>query len=360
MDWLNFRIHKRLTLHPESLEAVYSLLSSIDAVKNSWHITGKLLPQTIERLTYSVIVTSTGASNRIEGNKLSDAEVESLYSKLHIEKFKTRDEQEVAGYLKCLETIFDNYNDIPISESFILQLHRDMLDYSEKDIRHKGEYKFGSNRIEATDYEGNTVGVIFDPTPPHLVSKEMQELISWYQWAVEAEVKHPLILIANFILEYLSIHPFQDGNGRTSRLLTNLLLLQHGYNFTSLISHERLIEENKAEYYKVLSRVQSTWKSEQEQIEPWLIFFLNTVNLQSRNALEIIQGENIDYLLSEKQLALWHWAKRQQNNTFSRQDAVQALGFPVRTVESIIKKLYDLKRLEKVGQGRATRYRAHT
>ena len=358
MNWKNFRPHLRLNLNHSILEEVYAILSEIDGVKNSWQITGKLLPQTIERLTRSVIVTSTGSSNRIEGNRLTDDEVESLYRNLRVKKFKTRDEQEIAGYLECLELVFNSYADISINESAILQLHHDMLIYSEKDKRHKGIYKFGSNRVEAKDPEGKIVGVIFDPTPPFLVKKEMQELIDWYNWAISAKEKHPLILIANFIFEYLAIHPFQDGNGRTSRLITNLMLLKQGYQFTQVVSHERIIEANKVDYYLALNKTQNTWKTEKEDISSWLLFFLNVIKSQSAQALKIIEGDNIEYLLSHKQLLLWQWANEQES--FSRKKAIEGLGFPERTIESIIKKLFDLKRLQKVGQGRATYYKVIT
>ncbi len=231
-----------------------------------------------------------------------------------------------------------------------------MLIHSEKDMRHKGQYKFGSNRVEAKDQSGNIVGVIFDPTPPYLVQKEMQELVAWYNWAVTTKTKHPLLLTANFIFEYLAIHPFQDGNGRTSRLLTNLMLLQHGYLFASVVSHERIVETNKLDYYLALNRTQNTWKTDAEDISPWLLFFLKCIKSQSNQALKIMEGDNIEYLLSEKQLALWQWVSS-HGTTFSRKDAVEALGFPKRTVESIIKKLLDLKRITRLGQGKATKYK---
>lgn len=351
------RLSIRLNLKPEIVEEVFSLIAQIDSVKNSWKITNKLLPQTIERLTHSVIVTSTGASNRIEGNKLSDVEVEALYKNLRIKKFKTRDEQEVAGYLEMLQLIFQNYNDIPLKESTILQLHNDMLKYSDKDQRHKGQYKFGANRVEARDEKGKVVGIIFDPTPPHLTKKEMQELLDWFNEAVKVSFKHPLIIIANFIFEYLAIHPFQDGNGRTSRLISNLLFLKSGYDFTSVVSHEKIIEANKADYYLALNKTQSTWKTKKEDISAWLLFFLKTIKEQADQALKILQGDNIEYLLSEKQLELWRWALGISKKEFSRKDAIEHLGFPARTVESIIKKLLDLKKLEKIGQGSATRYK---
>lgn len=355
MDWKKFRLQKRLDLPSAKVEEVYAILSEIDGIKNSWRITGQLLPQTIERLTRSVIVTSTGASNRIEGNRLTDDAVDALYKNLSIQKLKTRDEQEIAGYLECLEFIFNNFQIITITESSLLQLHSDMLLYSENDHHHKGQYKCGANRVEARNASGKTLGVLFEPTPPFLVKKEMQELIEWYAWAVQTKAKHPLILIGNFIFEYLAIHPFQDGNGRTSRLLTNLMLLQQGYLFTQIVSHERLIERQKKEYYLVLNQTQKTWKTKKEDITPWLLFFLKIIHSQSQQALKIIEGDNVEYLLSEKQLELWKWAIG-RSDPFSRKDAIEALRFPPRTVESIIKKLVDLKQLEKIGQGKAIRY----
>jgi len=217
------------------------------------------------------------------------------------------------------------------------------------------QYKFGSNRVEAKDQSGNMVGVIFDPTPPHLTQKEMQELVGWYDWAITEKFKHPLILIANFIFEYLAIHPFQDGNGRTSRLLTNLMMLQQGYSFTSLVSHERLVEQNKADYYLALNKTQKTWKSDKEDLSPWLLFIFNIFHQQALEAQIVLESDQFEYLLSEKQLEFWQWAK--QKETFSRKTAIDELGFAARTVEDITKKLLDMRKLERMGQGRATRYR---
>lgn len=355
MDWQNFRLSKRLQLSGDIVEALYSKIAEIDAVKHVFRLTHRLLPQTIERLTQSVIITSTGASNRIEGNKLSDDEVEALYKSMRIKSFRTRDEQEVAGYLETLQMVFENYADIAITESGILHLHQTMLEFSEKDQRHMGQYKFSSNRVEAKDQSGNLVGVIFDPTPPHLTQKEMQELVGWFEWAISEKFKHPLILIANFIFEYLAIHPFQDGNGRTSRLLTNLMLLQQGYHFTSLVSHEKLVEQSKADYYLALNKTQKTWKSDEEDLSPWLLFIFDIFHKQAIEAQTLLESDQFEYLLSEKQLQFWQWT--QQQGEFSRKTAIDALGFAPRTVEDMTKKLLDMRKLERLGQGRATRYR---
>ena len=353
----NDRLLTRLTLPVGTLEEVYSLLSKIDAVKQSWSITGNLQPQVIERLTQSVIITSTGASNRIEGNQLTDDEVEKLYRKLHIQKLRTRDEQEVGGYLESMEFVFSNFTDMPISESMILHLHNQMLRHSSKDERHRGLYKFGSNRVQATDQSGNVLGIIFDPTPPHLVEKEMRELIEWYQWAKEEGKKHPLILVANFIFEYLAIHPFQDGNGRTSRLLTNLMLLQQGYQFTSVVSHEKLVEERKADYYLALNKTQKTWKSGQEDVSEWLLFFLNVVNKQAGLALDILRRDDRESLLSQNQQSILDWIRSREESVFTRGDLIGAFDLPARTIEASVKRLLEHKFIERIGAGRATRYR---
>jgi len=185
----------------------------------------------------------------------------------------------------------------------------------------------------------------------------MQELVDWYDWAVAAQFKHPLLLIANFVFEYLAIHPFQDGNRRTSRLLGSLMLLQHGYDFVSVVSHERLIEANKAGYYYLaLNKTQQSWKTPSEDVTPWLLFFLKIVRSQSELALQLLEGDSFDHLLSEKQLVFWRWVSASPGKEFSRKAAMEALGFPARTVESIIAKLLEMKRIQRLGEGRATRY----
>ncbi len=356
MNWQTDRLSTRLSFSGDVTEQIYQKIAFIDAVKNTVTMTGQLLPQTISRLTQSVIITSTGASNRIEGNVLSDAEVEALYKGMRIRSFKTRNEQEVVGYMDVLEQIFKNAENIPINESSILQLHRDMLQFSSKDERQRGQYKFGTNRVEAKDQDGNIVGIIFDPTPPFLVKKEMQELLEWYEWATQSRYKHPLILTANFIFEYLAIHPFQDGNGRSSRLLTNLIMLKQGYSFSKLVSHEKIVEANKADYYLALNKTQKSWKTDSEDMKEWLLFIMDVFFKQAEEAQKLLEQDQFEYLLSDKQMAVWQWARTQ--NSFARKDVVEALGYPNRTVEEIIKKLYGMNKLERLGEGRATRYQA--
>jgi Fic family protein len=183
----------------------------------------------------------------------------------------------------------------------------------------------------------------------------MRELVAWYGQACEERFRHPLILAASFLFGYLAIHPFQDGNRRTSRLLANLILLREGYEFTEVVSHEKYIEGLKADYYLALNRRQRSWKTASEDLSEWLVFFLDIVREQARVAIRISADDGSENLLSEKQWELWNWARA--TGDFSRKTAVESLHMPPRTVESAIKKLLDLKKIEGFGEGRATRYR---
>jgi Fic family protein len=349
------RFNERLQFPSRLATKIYRQIAAIDAVKGQWRLVNTLSPQMVQRLQSSVLVTSTGASTRIEGSKLSDKQVQALFRKHRITKFRTRDEQEVGGYLEVLQTVFEHWNSIPFSESSILHLHQQMLQHSQKDARHKGTYKFGSNRVEARDETGQLVGIIFDPTPPHLVSKEMQELVAWTKQELEDDNFPTLLIIANFIFEFLAIHPFQDGNGRMSRILTNLLLLQSGYEFCPFVSHEKIIEDNKADYYIALNQTQQSWKSDNEDVSSWVLFFLKVLETQSQQALKLMIDEPTELFLSDLQNQVWEYAN--SVDTFSRKEVVEATGVNIRTVDYTLRKLIEMNKIERFGQGRATRYR---
>ena len=349
------RFNTRVSFDPSDTEKIFTLISSIDIVKGQWRLTQKLSPQMIKRLTQSVLITSAGSSNRIEGNKMTDEEIKNLYSKLRIKKFKDRDEQEVAGYLEMLQVVFESFSSINLTEGTVLQFNGEILKYTDKDKGNRGKYKFGSNQVLAKDAQGNIVQVIFDPTPPYLAPKETRELVEWTNWALEIGFKHPLIIIANFIFEFLAIHPFEDGNGRTSRVLTNLLLLKQGYDFVPFVSHEQIIESSKVDYYMALNKTQRTWKQTQENISPFVIFFLEVVNQQAQKALQILSQDDTQSFLSEKQNQVWQYAL--SVGTLSRKDVINATNLNPRTVEESIKKLLNMNKLEKIGQSSATRYK---
>lgn len=351
------RFNKRFLLSPQISAEIFGLIAKIDAIKGQWKLSSKLSPQMISRLKTSVLVTSTGSSTRIEGSKLTDQQVKDLFLKLKIKKLKTRDEQEVAGYLELLKKVFDSWPRLKFSESLVLSFHQELLKYSDKDKKHKGQYKFGSNRVEARDQQGKLVGIVFDPTPPHLVGKEMQELIGWTIAELDKEKIHSLLIIANFIFEFLAIHPFQDGNGRISRILTNFFLLKSGYEYIPYISHEKIIEDNKADYYLALNKTQKTWKKSKENLSFWSLYFLKILLKQSELALNLLSQESVEEFLSEKQLKVWHFALTQ--DTFQRGDVIKATKLNPRTIEQSIKKLLDMNKLVKLGQGKATRYRVN-
>jgi Fic family protein len=207
---------------------------------------------------------------------MTDKEVQQLLKNVKITKFKTRDEQEVIGYYEVLELVFDNFSEIKLSENYIKQLHQLLLKHSNKDERHRGGYKNLSNKVVAT-YPTGEQKIIFATTEPALVEGEMFELIEWTNFQWNTKTIHPLIVLAVFIYEFLSIHPFQDGNGRLSRLLTTLFLLRQGYEFIQYISFENHIENHKKAYYDALMTAQRTRITQNDIIDKWLLFFLESL-----------------------------------------------------------------------------------
>ncbi len=257
-------------------QRVLQLIGYIDGFKGKWNIAEKHENRYLKELRKIATIESIGSSTRIEGATLTNQEVRELLKDVKITKLKTRDEQEVIGYYEVLELIYDNYSDIKLSESYIKQLHQMLLKYSNKDERHRGTYKFLSNKVVAT-YPTGEQRTIFATTEPALVETEMQELVEWTNEQLEQKAIHQLVVIGSFIYDFLSIHPFQDGNGRLSRLLTTLCLLQNDYSFIQYISFESHIEQNKKAYYEALMNGQKNRGTDNECIDLWLIFFLESL-----------------------------------------------------------------------------------
>src|SRR3989339_1840814 len=228
---------------------LWAKIARIDELKGQWTGGVNFSPQVLGRLKKSVLITSTGASTRIEGAHLSDEDIEKLMRGLSIQKFTDRDKQEVKGYYELLNNVFDSWKHIEFNESTIKHFHKELLKYVEKDEKHRGEYKRQENKVHMINEAGESVGVLFDTTSAFLTPKEMQKLTEWTIDALENKKYHPLLTIGNFLVEFLNIHPFLDGNGRISRVLTNLLLLKNGYEYMPYVSHEKLVEDNKPEYY---------------------------------------------------------------------------------------------------------------
>lgn len=336
-------------------DRIWSLINQIDQLNGQWVGGARLNPQALGRLKRSTLVTSSGASTRIEGAKLSDEDVEALMHGLKVTKFADRDKQEVKGYFELLENVFNSWKHIPFTESTIKHFHEELLKYVSKDVRHRGEYKKGENRVEIFDASGKSLGVMFETTPAYLTPKQMQELVERTQLAFKDKERHPLLVIANFVVEFLAIHPFQDGNGRLARILTNLLMLRSGYAYVPYVSHEKLIEDNKAGYYLALRTSQVTLKSGREDISAWLEFFLVIALDQAKQAVELLSHENIEKLLSPKQLMVWRFLESTPEAAPAEIAKATKVARP--TVSQAVDVLLRLKKIERIGQGRTTRYR---
>lgn len=334
---------------------IWSRIAKIDEIKGRWTGGVNLSPQILGRLKKSVLITSAGASTRIEGANLSYEEVEKLIGGIKVGKWKNRDEQEVSGYYELLKNVFDSWEALSFSESAIKHFHNEMLKYASKDERHKGDYKKIENDVKMYDKNKNVIGVVFKTVPAYLTPKKMQELVDWTKIASEEKKIHPLLTVGNFIVEFLNIHPFQDGNGRLSRILTNLLLLKEGYLYMPYISHEKFIEDNKNDYYIALRRSQKTFGTKNESITAWLDFFLTMLLGQSEIAIELLSSEHVEKLLSLKQLDVWNYLLGTIEATPSEIAEKTRVARP--TVNQALTKLLKLKKIEKISSGRGTRYR---
>jgi len=342
---------KRIKLNSEIIQKI----SKIERFNGLWQGALSLSPQILGKLKKSVIITSSAASTRIEGAEMSDEQVARLLRGPKSRKPKTRDEQENAGYADLLGRIFDNYKTLKLTEEQILQFHDIMLRFSTKDRVHRGKYKLSDNIVVAMNRQGERV-ILFKPTPSCLVKKEMNDIISWTQNQLEKEELPSLLVIASFIFEFLAIHPFEDGNGRLSRVLTNLLLLKQEYSFIPYISLEEIIEDHQLDYYLALRKSQKKHKTKNEDISPWLNFFLDVLIKQTEKAKRIMNSEDSEKLLSEKQLQIYNLFK---DKTLSVLEIDKKLKkkIPQPTIKQALSRLVKLKLIERIGAGRGTRYK---
>lgn len=348
----NNKLDRRLEHLPAE---IWSKIARIDELKGQWIAGAQLSSQVLGRLKRSVLITSTGASTRIEGARLSDEDVEKLMRGIDIQKFTDRDKQEVKGYYELLENMFNSWKSLKFNESTIKHFHKELLKYVKKDEDHRGDYKKRENQVQMINAAGESVGILFDTTPAYLSPKQMHELVEWTVEVLAEKKYHPLLIVASFLVEFLQIHPFQDGNGRLSRVLTNLLLLKEGYLYMPYVSHEKIVEDNKPEYYLALRQSQKTFKTENETMIPWLDFFLTIFLKQSEMAIDLLSKENIERLLTQKQLAVWNYLQKVDSSTPREISEQTKVAYP--TVRQAIDKLLRLKKIERIGQGRSTSYR---
>ena len=334
---------------------ILGLVAEIDEFKGAWRALGALAPQRLNALRHVATIESIGSSTRIEGSKLTDREVERLLANLEIQRFASRDEQEVAGYGEVMETVFRAWTDIPVTENHIKQLHRDLLRYSEKDERHRGEYKTIRNDVGAFDATGNMIGVVFETASPFDTPRRMQELVAWLKDARELGRLHPLLTIAVFIVTFLEIHPFQDGNGRLSRVLTTLLLLQFGYSYAPYSSLESVIEANKEAYYLGLRQTQGTIRTDSPDWQPWLIFFLRALQQQKRRLAAKVEKERLTTAaLPELSAGILERARETGRVTIG--DMIRLTGASRNTLKEHFRRLIEHGRLVRHGNGKGAWY----
>jgi len=294
-------ISKKIAFHPEIFQEIIQKLSKVDSFKGGWELIEHKEKRYLKELRDIATIQSIGSSTRIEGATLTDNEVKKLLKSIKISKLDKREEQEVVGYYEVLEVILEHYNEIELTESYIHQLHATLFKYSNKDQRHKGQYKSLSNQVVANYGDGGQK-VIFRTTAPYLTANEMEALISWTNSEIKEQRLHPILITSIFVYEFLSIHPYQDGNGRLSRLLTTFLLLKQGYNFVEYVSFEHVIENRKDMYYQVLMETQKHRGTEDEILDKWVIFFLNCIiNLTDKLKVKYDTYNNLKLNTNDRQ-----------------------------------------------------------
>jgi len=324
-------------------------ISKIDRFDASWTSIERKEGQSLKQLKSIATVRSVGASTRIEGSKLSDKEVEVLLNNIAITKISDRDSQEVVGYFAVFDLISESYPLIDISESSIKNLHKLLLKYGTKDDWHRGDYKKHSNAVEARLPEG-TKHITFQTTEAGYPTQDaMRNLIEWYH---TDDVTHPIVKGAIFAYEFVSIHPFQDGNGRLSRLLSMLLMLKHGYNWVQYVSFEHEIENRQTDYYRVLRSCQA--QRPNEDISDWIVFFFSAlINIQEQ-LLKKLETHGIETKLAPREKSILTFIGN--NPGCKSGEIAKRLGIPSPTVKRILPYLIEKNLIEKHGSGPGTNY----
>ena len=334
---------------------VLALIAEIDEFKGAWRALGSLAPDRLLSLRRVATIESIGSSTRIEGARLSDREVERLLADLEIKSFATRDEQEVAGYAEVMELVFSSWEEIHLTENHIKQLHRDLLAYSERDGWHRGSYKTAPNSVAAFDDRGRQVGIVFETASPAETPLLMTELVEWLNRERADRSLHPLLIIAVFVAVFLEIHPFQDGNGRLSRILTTLVLLQAGYAYVPYSSLESVIEQSKEGYYRALRQTQSTIRSDTPDWRPWLLFFLRALRQQMLRLASKVERERLVLSnLPELSVRILDFAR--EHGRVSMGAAVSLTGASRNTLKEHFRQLVAKQHLTRHGNGRSTWY----
>ena len=306
-------------------------------------------PTGLDRLVEVAKIQSTEASNELEGIRTTNARLKQLYAEKTTPR--NRDEKEIMGYRDVLNTIHESYEYIPVRPNYILQLHRDLYRYSEKSIG--GSFKNTQNQITESDGHGRVKRVIFTPMAPYETRQAVDAICESFERVIDTQEVDPLILIPVFIHDFLCIHPFNDGNGRMSRLLTTLLLYRSGYLVGRYISLEQKIAQNKTLYYDVLEQCQAGWHEGTDDPTPFIKYLLATILAAYRDfedRMELIDGKR-------PALEIVRCAAAEKIGKFKKTDIMELCpSLSATSVESSIKKLVDEGFLVRYGSGRATFY----
>lgn len=335
---------------------ILQLIAEIDEFKGHWKALKTLSPERLQQLRKVATIQSVGSSTRIEGAKLSDAQVERLLSNISSTSFNTRDEQEVAGYAEAMDLVFQAYEDLHLTENHIRQLHQTLLRHSTKDERHRGSYKTLPNHVVAKDADGNEIGVVFETATPFDTPREMEGLVQWASKAFDESAMHPLLTIAVFKVVFLAVHPFQDGNGRLSRILTTLLLLRAGYEYVPYASLESIVEKNKDLYYKALRRTQTTLNNDDPDWESWLGFFLRCLKKQKSNLAIKVEQEKTASDSSLPLLSVQILKLLGERERLTIAQIVEITGANQNTLKVRLRELVNEGRIQRHGKARATWY----
>jgi len=337
---------------------IVRLIAEIDEFKGYWKGMATLSLDFLSNLRTLATIESVGSSTRIEGAKLTDSEVSVLLKGIGARSFRSRDEQEVAGYAEALQLVQESYDEIDLTENNIKYLHKVLLKFSDKDTWHLGEYKKHPNHVAAFNVDGREIGILFETASPFETLQMMEALVAVTKKNLKEVDTHPLIAVADFIVRFLAIHPFQDGNGRLSRVLTNLLMLRSGYAYVQYSSHESVVEADKDKYYLALRTAQKELGSGEKSFEIWTTLFLEMLKKQKDHLLKKIEREKIAHALPDVSIRILNLAKEHGRVTVSF--VTNVLQINRNTVKKHLQYLVRTEKLVLHGKGRGSYYSPFT
>jgi len=328
---------------------IVTLLTELHEYRGKQELYMESHPDVLEAMIKVARIQSTGASNRIEGIYTSEKRLGDIVNEKT--EPKNRNEEEIAGYREVLNTIHENYDYIVPRSNVILQLHRDLYMYNSGSVG--GSYKNADNIIE----EENSLGekkVRFTPVPAYLTKNTMESMCNQFVEAIKRETVDPLLLIPAFILDFLCVHPFNDGNGRMSRLLTLLLLYQQSYIVGKYISIEMLIEKSKESYYETLRLSSVGWHEGENNYKPFVKYYLSVIlaayrefssRVETLRNQGLSKSERVRYVFDTKV------------GKISKSDIMKLCpDISMTTIEKALAELVKEEYIVKVGGGRSTGY----